>query len=143
MDSFYLFLNCNDSEKVHKNNSAHDFIVDLPRTYKLTGEWECGLKELTAVLKFTPQSNCLYLCSDILSDSYVRNRTLPVLRNLEIGTRYNKLRLFTFENPIYISVKSEKLEDVRLYLRDSELQPVTFESNELNCVLHFRKKLVL
>ena len=47
MDEFYLFLNSGDSLTTHVNNNAGDFVIDLPRIFKLQGGWECALVELT------------------------------------------------------------------------------------------------
>ncbi len=139
MDSFYLFINCSDSLTLHKNNSATEFDIELPKKYVLDGNWECALKELSLTLSFHPESSRLYLCCDFLEESYVKNTSLPVLRNVNVGEDYGKFLGITFTDPYYVNVKSPDLSRLRVFVRDSELKSLTFQHNDLYCVLHFRK----
>ena len=86
----------------------------------------CALKHISLTCNFTPRTSRLYLCCDIGGDSYVRNRTIPVLRNIEIETRYKKLKSETFEEAVYLPVNVSYLNAITLYLLDEDLQPITF-----------------
>jgi hypothetical protein len=47
MDNFYLFLASDDSPLTHVNNTAGDFVVELPRRYRLDVSWKCTISEIT------------------------------------------------------------------------------------------------
>ena len=50
----------------------------------------CGLIDITLDFDFKPRSSRLYLCSDIVEESYVQGSLIELLRNIEIGPRYKK-----------------------------------------------------
>ena len=139
MTDFYLFLSSQDSHNVRKNNNTSDFWIQLPKTYSLEGQWLCALKRVSLTCDFKPKTRTLYLCSDILEESYVRNTLVPVVRNTEIYNKSKKYLTENFEDDTYLSVNVTHLISVRVYLRDSDLKPVLFDSNDLHCVLHFQK----
>ena len=84
MTDFYLFLSSQDSLDVRKNNNTSDFWIQFPKTYSLEGQWLCDLKQVSFTCNFKPKTRRLYLCSDIVEESYVRNTLVPVVRNIEI-----------------------------------------------------------
>ena len=139
MTDFYTFLSSKDSLDLRKNNTPSDFWIQFHKTYTLDGHWVCALKQISLTCNFTPRTRRLYFCCDIVGESYVRNRTIPVLRNIEIETRYKKLKSETFEEAIYLPVNVSNLNAIRLYLLDEDLQPINFDSNDLHCVLHFKQ----
>ncbi len=143
MKEFHLFASSRDSADIRKNNDPSDFWIQLPKSYDLSqGYWTCSLKEISLSLDFSPKSSRLYLCCDLLEDSYVRDSLLPILRNVEVGSRYKKYKLIEYARPVYVKTKSTSFQSIRLYLRDDNLNPVTFTSNDLHCVLHFKRKWV-
>ena len=142
MTDFYLFLSSQDSLDVCKNNNTSEFWIQLPKTYSLEGQWLCALKQVSFTrftCDFKPKTRRLYLCSDIVEESYVRNTLVPVVRNIEIYNKSKKYLTENFEYDTYLSVNVTHLTSVRVYLRDSDLKPVQFDSNDLHCVLHFKK----
>lgn len=139
MTDFYVYLSSQDSFDLRKSNSPSDFWIQFNKTYTLDGHWVCALKQISLTCNFTPRAKRLYLCCDIVEESYVRNRTVPVLRNIEIENRYKKLKTDTFPDAIYLPINVTNLTNIRLYLLDEDLQPITFDSNDLHCVLHFKQ----
>ena len=139
MTDFYVYLSSKDSLDLRKNNNPSDFWIQFNKTYTLDGHWVCALKQVTLTCNFTSRAKRLYLCCDIVKESYVRNRTVPVLRNIEIENRYKKIKTDTFEDDIYLPVNVSHLSSIRLFILDEELQPVTFDTNDLHCVLHFKQ----
>ena len=139
MTDFYLFLSSQDSLYVRKNNNTPDFWIQLPKTYSLEGQWLCALKQVSFTCDFKPKTRRLYLCSDIVGESYVRNTLVPVVRNIEIYKKAKKYLTENFEDDTYLSMDVTHLTSVRVYLRDSDLKPIQFDSNDLHCVLHFKK----
>ena len=139
MTDFYLYLSSQDSLDVRKNNSPSDFWIQLPKTYSLEGQWVCALKQISFTCDFKPKSRRLYLCFNIVEESYVRNTLFPVLRNIEIENKSRKYKSETFEEGIYLPVNVTNLTTIRVSLLDADLHLVQFESNNLYCVLHFKK----
>ena len=70
MNDFYLYLNSRDSSGIRKNNSLSEFWIQFPKRYILEGKWMCGLIDITLDCDFKPRSSRLYLCSDIVEESY-------------------------------------------------------------------------
>lgn len=139
MTDFYLYLSSQDSLDVRKNNNPSDFWIQFPKTYSLEGQWVCALKQISFTCDFKPKSRRLYLCCNIVEESYVRNTLFPVLRNIEIENKSRKYKSESFEEGIYIPVNVTNLATIRVSLLDADLHPVQFESNDLHCVLHFMK----
>ena len=84
MDNVHLFLASNDSLLTHVNNTAGDFVVVLPRRYRLDGTWECTISEITFFSEFEQLTDRIYVYADMIDDSYVRGTTLPVLRSIDV-----------------------------------------------------------
>ena len=140
MTDFYLFLSSQDSLDVRKNKSSSDFYIKLPKTYSLEGQWLCALKQVSFTSDFKPKTTRrLYLCSDIVEESYVRNTLVPIVRNIEIYNKSKKYLTEYFDNDIYLPVNVTHLMSIRVYLRDSDVQPVEFDSNDLHCLLHLKQ----
>lgn len=142
MTDIYFFISSQDSVDLNSNNDPSDFWIQLPKPYLLEGDWVCSLKEISLTLDFKPKSARLYLCCDLVEDSYVFNTLLPVLSNVEVQSRYKKFKATEYTHPAYIKVKSKNFQRIRLYLLDQELKPVQFTSNDLHCVIHLMKRWV-
>ena len=139
MTDFYLFRSSQDSLDVRKNNSSSDFLIQLPKTYSIEGQRLCALKQISFTCDLKPKTRILYLCLDIVEESYVKNTLVPIVRNIEIYNKSKKYLTENFEEGIYLPVNVTHLTSLRVYLRDSDLQPVQFDSNDLHCLLHFKK----
>ena len=140
MDNFYLFLASDDSLLTHFNNTAGDFVVELPRRYRLDGSWECAISEITCVSEFEQLTHRIYVCADVIDDSYVRVTTLPVLRSIDVDTDAEVDLSF---NPLcYIKVQTGELRRTRIFIRDRNLKSSRFKFDRLYCTLHFRQRWV-
>ena len=80
MTDFHLYLSSRDSLDVRKNNNPSDFWIQFPKTYALEDQWVYALIQISLTCSFKAQAQRLYLCCDIVEESYVRNITLPILR---------------------------------------------------------------
>ena len=134
MTEFYLFLSSRDS--VYGKNG---FWIEFPKPYLLEGHWTCALIEITLTCDFKPRSQRIYLCSGIVQESYIHNALIEIVRNVEIGTRYKKVNFESYTKPIYVPVKVSTLDRIRLVFKDENLQPLELNSNDLHCVLHFKR----
>jgi hypothetical protein len=50
----------------------------------------------------------------------LRNTQMPILRNIEIGTRYGKLLFVQHNHPIYVPVAANNFNSLYVYLRDED-----------------------
>ena len=107
MTEFYLFLSSRDS--VYRKNG---FWIEIPKPYLLEGHWTFALIEITLTCDFKPRSQRIYLCSDIVQESYVHNALIEIERNVEIGTRYKKVKSESYTKPIYVPVKVSTLDRI-------------------------------
>lgn len=144
MIDFHLYVNSLDSAEIHKNNQLSDFWVQLPKPYLLEGDWVCALKEITLTPDYKPRGSRLYLCCDLVEDTYVRNTLLPVLRNVEFRPRSKSAKTIEYTQCAYIKLKSTSFQRLRIYLLDQDLKTIEFSSSEeLHCLLHFKRRWVL
>ena len=72
MNNFYLYLNSRDSSGICKKNSPSKFWIQIPKGYILKAKWMCGLIDMTLDYNLKPRNSGLYLCSEIVEESYVR-----------------------------------------------------------------------
>ena len=136
MNDFYLHLYSGDSLATHVNNHAGDFLVDLPRTYVLEGEWDCALTEVTFLSDLEKSTNRIDVCSDLVDQSYVRRTSLPILRPIDI-VENEKVDL-VFNPTYYLHIHRQAFSRIKIYIRDDELNPCRFKIDRLYCTLHFR-----
>ena len=140
MEIFYLFLASDHSLLTHVNNTAGDFVVELPRRYRLDGSWECAISEITFVSEFEQLTDRIYVCADVIDDSYVRRTTLPILRSIDLDTD-TKVDL-SFNLLCYIKVQTHELRRIQIFIRDRNLKPSRFKFDRLYCTLHFCQRWV-
>ena len=82
----------------------------------------------------------LYICCDIVEDSYVRNTTLPILRAQDVTAE----QLFvhnTYTHPIYLKISKQDIPDIRIYVRTIGCRPDNLTLNTLtaSCVCANKK----
>jgi hypothetical protein len=135
-----MFLASDDSLLTHVNNTAGDFVVELPRRYRLDGSWECAINEITFVSEFEQLTDRIYVYADVFGDSYVIGNTLPVIRSIDVDTD-TKVDL-SFNPLCYIKVQTDELRRIRIFIRDRNLKPSRFKFDRLYCTLHFRQRWV-
>ena len=137
MDNFYLFLASDDSPLTHVNNTAGDFIVELPRRYRLDVSWECTISEITFVSELEQLTDRTSVCAEVINDSYVRATTLPVLRSIDVDTD-TEVDL-SFDSLCYIKGHTDELRRIRIFIRDRNLNPSRFKFDRLYCTFIFAK----
>ena len=137
----YLFVSSKDTDL--PGNHPSDFTVTLPKTYHLKGQWACALLEISLHLPFHQR---VHVCCDVIEDSYIRGSLFPLLRIIpamqdDVGrigddTVYGHL---TFERPYFFPLRKKDLDRLRISIRGSELQPLTFDK-PVHCVLLLKKQ---
>jgi len=134
MEEHYLFLSSEQSKDLFPSNHPGDFTVELPHVYDLEGHWTCAVKEIQIPLR----TDIAYVCTDICVESYAENTMVPVLRTLQKASGKSVMTYFLYESPIHVKVKEKALNRIRIFIRDSQLNPVTFDKIT-RCTLQFTK----
>ena len=102
---------------------------DIPLEYNGYG---IGLVSVTGKLAENMEKQ-LFLCSDIIEESFVGNKKLPVLhalRRKENGFLYSNIF-----NILYLRIVRPTISSIRLYICDEEGQIVSLKKKHLNCTL--------
>lgn len=124
--SIYFFIKSSDSKKYFPNNSAKDFTIELEQTLTLTGRFAIALIDYSGL-------GAVSLCCDLCTDSHVNDGQKPVLRTLPDSNEYE------FCRPIYIPIKSNLIQRIRLYIDESDTLKSAFTDRTFRCTLHLRK----
>ena len=128
MMQHYIYLSDTDSKEHYPGNSPTEFNVQLPHTITLTGKWLCALTDFHCNYKDTPKP--LYVCSDIVQESFCGSRKAPILR-------YHRENLITLK-PLYVDVCKSEFNSLKMYIRDDRFQPVS-SIEGIWCTLHLKR----
>ena len=132
-DHYYLYIS--HTEGIHSQDSANDFTIELPSELQLKGNWFCGLTEID--FKCKEANKHVYLCTDICQDSFVNKRRIPVLRCIFLKKKQvNEI----YNSVYYVKVTRESLRNLRIFIKDEDMKPTSFESATLTCTLHLVKQ---
>lgn len=113
------------------------FLVNLPFSLDLRGDWKCGVKDIF-ITSTNTLPNYIYILGDFCETSIVYGiEQLPVLRKLFLG---DSKKYHHFEHPFYIPLKQKHLNKFELCLIDSNFKKINFgEEFLIECTLHFYK----
>ena len=137
MDEHYLFLSSQDSLDYFPDNKSNHFNIKLPGTLKLPGIWKCAVVEMTYYPQFEGERpKQIYLCCDVVQESYACDSTLPILRRLSVPTGISTKTTVTFPQNYYFQVSREELQYIQIYVKNQKLQDPTFVVQPLTCTLH-------
>ena len=135
MDRIYLFLSSNDSLDCFPDNTPAKFTVKLPETMYLNqGAWVCTLIDLKCqTLTLTD----LYVFCDVVKDSYVRNRKLPILQQVPKRTG-GHIREY-FGSSVVLGLTRHVFNSVTMYIKDADMNTPSFTKEPVTCTLCFFK----
>jgi hypothetical protein len=138
----YLFISSTDSKDWFPQNNSQNFRIKLPSSLKLDGLWRCALTEFS----YTPIFEGLipkeiYICCDIVQDSYACNSTLPLLRKVNVPSQHSSRIQILFPQNFYIPVSQEEIQYINMYIKDENLQNPSFGSEPVTCTLHLWRDL--
>lgn len=132
----FLFITSEDSKDQHPGNTASDFTIELPRPLNLDGNWACSIREVQFPNNLdTPVA---YICADLCQESLTCDTYYPVLRVVPTSPSKSVTTL-TFTTPYYITVKQDKLQRFRIFIRGVQLRPAKFKSGLFSCTLHLKQ----
>ena len=135
MMEFFMFLSSKDSKSYFPNNNPGDFSVVLPDTLYLDGTWTCALRDIQC-WPATPTD--MYLFCDAVEDSYVKDGKLPILQRIP-QTNTGSQVIETYDSMTQFKVSRSVINTLTLYIRDSSMKPVSFQTEATCCTLHFKK----
>ena len=123
----FLHVGWKDSIDLHPGNRPNDFIVDLPKTLHLEGEWQIALADIKVK---TAKKSSFYLLADFCEESLLKGSLYPVLRRVD-----QKETHYPF--PYFLQVTKAEVQSLKLTIVDQNLKP--YEVNEFDCTLCLRK----
>ena len=86
------------------------------------------------------KSHVIYVYSDVVENSAVGDRKVPLLRAITLAPRRSTTQTVSFRHLIYQPVCCSSFRQVTVYLRDSTGQPIPFERGHVTVVLSFKPK---
>ena len=133
MSGIRMFISSCDSLQFFPDNKPNDFTIRLPDELHLEGEWTCTLRNLKCV---TTLDTDLYVFCDVVEESYVRNRKLPILQY--IPGEQGKM-VGNFESDLCAKLSRKDITTIRIYIRDFHLREAPLAGERTTCTLHFLK----
>ena len=133
--SFYVYLSSGDSTEYFPANKAHQFITKLQESLRLEREcWEVALTEIYWPGDgLTEEKN---INSDLVVETLCGGVKSPTLRKIVNA----KGKGMEFTNPYYIPLRVNKIDSVEVVISTGNEKGPSFDSGDLHCTLHFRKK---
>jgi len=112
-----------------KTNGDTTYHYDVPLEYQNYG---IGLINISGRV-ITESSKQLYLCCDIIEESYVGNKKLPILYPIERNTRGSVTS--NIYKVLYIRIIRPSISSIRLYICDDTGKVISLGKKTLKCVL--------
>lgn len=137
----YLHLTSKDSLDFHPDNTAADFVVELPDFVDLSGKWECALLEFKCD-PLLSESGWVLVFSDLCTQSYVKDAKLPLLRKVDLAKAgVHGYAGVEFNLPHYLQLASREIRRLRIYLTDEDCSNLSLSANSspTSCTLHLRE----
>ena len=135
-----LYLTSTDSLVVFPDNHPGNFTIKLPQTLNLPGKWQCALTEIVFQPRFTSsRPSNLYICCDAVQPSYGSDSLLPILRKVAVSDNLNSKSILIFPQNYYVDISQDELQYITIYIKNQQLEDVSFESQTLTCTLHLQQ----
>lgn len=109
----------------------------LPRVLCLDG-YQCSLLELKGQISPWIKGEDLYVCANFIQESIIENKTLPILRQIIFeGSETEKFKTIDikFDSLVWRDVTRKKIDEIKLYLCDSQGTIPSFDNVTLACTL--------
>jgi len=138
---FYVHVSNVDSDEPYPHNRAGNFIIRLPRTIELTGEWEMSLAQIhfKRNVDKTSDPRHIFVCTDIVDGSVVGKAIHPILRDVGLKSQGYQIEEFVTEQ--FHRINHFWLQQLHIYFLGDEHTLVELkETDTTDIVLHFRRK---
>ena len=101
--------------------------------YLLERQWECALTEIALSTYSEQKTALIYVCLDIVEESYMKETFLPILRSL-LTSEEDTVDL-EFNTAYYMRLRHQDLNRVRIFIRDDRWIPAF--SRSIDCTARF------
>ena len=132
-ESFYVYTCTLDCTALFPQNFNGEHNVQLTEEISLSGDWSCGLVEFQ--LSATP-SEAVYVCCDLVRETFVGEFNIPVLRETNVKT-------IQFTQIVYVPLKKKTFQTLKVFVRTLRNEPLPqapgINKGNSYCTLHFRK----
>lgn len=143
-DKFYVFLCSEDSKDIYPQNTAQDFIVQLPERVQLSGTWSVAVAEVEYPSIFNGVAPAyLWMEIDLCDTSIVGNKKLPVLRQLPVNSdspKDTKKRL-SFDHLFHLPIRHYDFDRIHIHIREPAGHTASFAGGILYCALQISRLL--
>ena len=130
-----LFLSSQDSLESFPYNEAFDFSVQLPDVLHLDhGEWYCTLKSFQTYLSTRMD---LYVFTNIIEESVVRDKKLPVLQHIPGAEDYVNE---SFDGTLKFKLNIGHISMIRIYIKNTSLENPSFGRGPSTCTLQITRE---
>ena len=132
----FIFIKSDDCLEVYPSNEPYTFRYQLTEPIVLEGSgWQCALREFKTVV--TTLRN-LYVYCDIVDDSNVLGKKLPILRR--IAPEQTGRLIYTYDSSVAFKVTRPVISSVCVTIRLGDYsQTPLFEDEPSTCLLHIFK----
>lgn len=122
-----------DAITIHVSAENGEAVVPLAQTLNIKG-YVLGLFNISGFLKeWNSTKLSLYLCVDLVRESFVNEVMLPVVHAL---TTINRSSIVAdISNPIWLKTNREYVNTVHVYLTDEQGVKRSFDDSLLRCTL--------
>lgn len=137
----YIYLTSTSSTEFFSFNSITNFKVKLPKTLKLTpfGNFSVALLDIDLPkLQQNYSAKYITLYTSICQPSISETGLKPVLHRIYFS-HFRSGKPLTFFPLKYISLNTEALDVIDLYLIDDTGRPPSFRPGQLSCTLHIKE----
>ena len=136
---FFIYISSEKSKLDFPFNTTDDFLIQLPEYITFDSNWVCSLKEINLNFLTTSKDTDILVMSDICGVSFFHSLKLPILRQLYLNNTESGQKFFSvFVDPFYLPVKQNKINTLRVYIRKTDNQRLSFSSGAVNLTLHFK-----
>ncbi len=135
--SFFLHTgNTFSSDSVY--NTATRFIVEIPKSLDLQGDWEVGLSEII-FKNYSINASVGYICCDFIENSIFGDKSLPCFRCICIPNNRDFTHL-RFEQVFYFKVTSNFIQNLNIWtLNECSEMMLSTSEDLIFLTFHFKQ----
>ena len=122
------------SKNVEINNENQTILIKGSDVINLT---------IGITANFLKYNEEIFIYTDIIETSYVGSQKTNLLKIITDDSKYDDIIHKTYANPHYVPLRSNFIEKIRIFMRNSEGHPIKFQDNHSRVVykLHFRESI--
>ena len=137
MQDFHLVVMSYVDTERFPNNKPSRFCNSLAFPVEVKGNWSVGLEEFVCIRNGkTVKSMAMFVCCNLISDSFVGNKLMPLLRTV----RNESIDGISFDRVNYRQIERSFINSIEVEIRDeyNEIFPLA-DDDKVMLVLHFKK----